>query len=111
MKNLDKPDTLGFKKELEELIFPTAVSAIFLAALYVAGVITSYIPTEWIVAGVVWSVALMVVGLIGYGLISDLKKLLTQRGSFSFSFSVRCLLGWIRKTVTESVDSYPGSMP
>ncbi len=109
MINLDKPDTLGFKKELEELIFPTAFSAIFLAALYVAGVITSYIPTEWIVAGVVWSVALMLVGLIGYELISDLKKLLAQRGSFSLN--VKYLRGWIRKTVTETVDSYPGSMP
>ena len=109
MINLDKPDTLGFKKELEELIFPTAVSAIFIAALYVAGVITSYIPTEWIVAGVVWSVALMLVGIMGHGLITNLRSLFAQPGSFSFN--VRYLLGWIRKTVTETVDSYPGSMP
>jgi len=109
MINLDKPDTLGFKKELEELIFPLAVSALLLAALCVAGVIISYIPTEWLVAGVLWFVALMLVGIMGHGLITNLRSLFAQRGSFSLN--VKYLREWIRKTTTETVDSYPGSMP
>jgi len=109
MINLDKPDTLGFKKELEELIFPTAVSAIFLAALYVASVIISYIPTEWIISGAVWLFVLMLFGIMGHGLITNLRSLFAQRGSFSLN--VKYLREWIQKTVTETVDSYPGSIP
>jgi peptidoglycan/LPS O-acetylase OafA/YrhL len=116
MINLDKPDTLGFKKELEELIFPLAFSALFLAALCVAGVIISYIPTVWITAGVAWLFVALLIGITGYGLITDFRKLLAKRelelgGSISFACNVRCLLGWIKKTVTATVDSYPGSMP
>jgi len=36
MINLDKPDTIGFREEFEELIFPLAFLALLLAALCVA---------------------------------------------------------------------------
>ena len=106
MINLDKPDTLGFKKELEELIFPTAVSAIFLAALYVVGVIISYIPTAFMVAGITYFIALCMVVFVLLGLITELLKLIGSPNN-----ALPCFFKWIKKTVTATVDSYPGSMP
>ncbi len=106
MINLDKPDTIGFKKELEELIFPLALSAIFLAALCGVGAILSYIPAALIVAGITYSIALCMVVFIIWGLVESLIDLIgSPKDALPRFFK------WIKKTVTTTVNSYPGSMP
>jgi hypothetical protein len=103
---MTKPDTLGFKKELEELIFPTAFSAIVLATLCVVGIVLSYIPAALIAAGLTYSVAFCLVAFIFWGLISELRNLIGSRKDVFPRF-----FKWIKKTATTTVDSYPGSMP
>ncbi len=106
MINLDKPDTLGLKKELEELVFPLAFSALFLAALCVVGAILSYIPTAHIVAGITYSIAACMVVFVAWGLVVSLRDLIgSPKDALPRFFK------WIKKTVTITVDSYPGSMP
>ncbi len=111
MINLDKPDTLGFKKELEELVFPLALSALVLAAMCVIVVALSYIPADWIATGILGLFGLMIVWLIGYPIIIALRDLFAKWRMTSFSFNMLYPLQQIKKMLTATVDSYPGSMP